>query len=217
MRHGWRQQRSVFRGVWPPAAARWTGTGPMPLLCFAVIEGTLMSMWMLTLVSTAALTIVVFASWRALAGPFWTMPDVSLFGPVMVPIAIPIVVLVTRPAAVFIPALCGPRFLFRTTPDVPPPHDAAVSSGGMVIRVTVGEDGFLIRSVVKDCPMHSALISGGGTPSAADTTLPRVDGTRGGKSGGHSGACEGFKPQPPSTEPLPRQWIIPDLLENRGR
>ena len=39
------------------------------------------------------------------------MLDVSLFGPVTFPIAILFVILVTRPVAVFIPALCGLRFL----------------------------------------------------------------------------------------------------------
>ena len=72
------------------------------------------------------------------------MLDVSLFGPVTFPITILFTILVTRPVAVLIPALCGPRFLFRNMPEVPTQHDAAVSSGRMVIRVTVGEDGFFI-------------------------------------------------------------------------
>ena len=62
------------------------------------------------------------------------MPDVSLFGPVTFPIAIPIAILVTRPVAVFIPVLCGLWFLFWAMPEVPPPHDATVSSGRMMIR-----------------------------------------------------------------------------------
>ena len=31
----------VQRCVQPPVAAQWTGAGPVPLLCFAVIESTL--------------------------------------------------------------------------------------------------------------------------------------------------------------------------------
>ena len=41
--------------------------------------------------------------------------------------------------------------------------------------------------------MSSALRSGGGAPSAADTTLPQLDGTNGGKSSRHSGMLGGFK------------------------
>ena len=181
----------TFRGVRPPAAVRWTGAGPTSLLYFAVIESTLMSAKLFTLASTAVLAIVVFALWRVPTGPFWTMLDITLFGPVTFPVVICVTIFVTRPVAVFIPVLCGPWFLFpfQTAPDMPPPYGAAVSSGGGAVRVTVGKDGFLI----KDCPIPSALTSGGGIPSAVDTTLAQVDGTSGGKSGGRSGACGGFK------------------------
>ena len=52
-------------------------------------------------------------------------------------------------------------------------------------------------SVIKDCSIPSViasvLASGGGTPSAADTTLPRDGVTRGGKSGRRSGAGRGVR------------------------
>ena len=61
------------------------------------------------------------------------MSDVPLPGLLMFPIAILIAVLVTGSATVFIQALCGPWFLFRTTPKVPLPHDAGVGSAGMAV------------------------------------------------------------------------------------
>ena len=38
----------------------------------------------------------------------------------------------------------GPWFLLRTTPKVPPPHDAGVGCARMAVRITVGKDRFLV-------------------------------------------------------------------------
>ena len=44
MQHGWRRQRSTFRSVILPLAARQAGTGPTPLLYFAVVKAAVMPM-----------------------------------------------------------------------------------------------------------------------------------------------------------------------------
>ena len=49
------------------------------------------------------------------------------------------------------------------------------------------------RSATKDCPIPCASRSGGGAPSTADTTLPRLEDTSSGKSSGRSGMLGGFK------------------------
>ena len=123
----------MFRSVHPPPVTQRAGTGPMPLLCFAVVEATVILARMSTLVSTAALIVVVSALWRASAGSVRTMSDVPLPGPVMFPIMILIAILITRPVAVFILAIGRPWFLLRIMPEVPPPHDAAVGGAGMAI------------------------------------------------------------------------------------
>ena len=58
----------MFRSVCQPPATRWAGAGPVPLLRFAVIEATVMPTRTSVLVGTAALIVVVSASWRAFAG-----------------------------------------------------------------------------------------------------------------------------------------------------
>ena len=74
------------------------------------------------------------------------MSVIALFGSITFPVAISVMALVTRLVAISVLALCGPwfLFLFRAVPNLPPPHGAAVSSVGVMVQVTVREDGFLI-------------------------------------------------------------------------
>ena len=56
--------------------------------------------------------------------------------------------------------------------------------------------------------MPSVLVSGGGAPSAADTTLPRDDVTRGGKSSRRSGTGGGVR------IPISFNWVTSSAVNN---
>ena len=64
----------------------------------------------------------------------------------MFPVTIFVVVLVTRLVAISVLTLVGLWFLvpFRAAHGMPAPHGAAVHSVGVMVQVTVREDGFLI-------------------------------------------------------------------------
>ena len=91
------------------AAARWTGTHFMSLLCFAAIRWAIMCMRSLAFAISTALvcTIMVFAPWRASARLIWTMSIIALFGFLMFPFAISVTVLVARLVAISVSALGG--------------------------------------------------------------------------------------------------------------
>ena len=54
----------MFGSVSMPLAVRRAGTGPTPLLCFAVVKAAVMPTQTSTLVGAATLIIMVSALWR---------------------------------------------------------------------------------------------------------------------------------------------------------
>ena len=186
---GWRS--GVHDFLQPP---QWTGTYITSLLCFAAVGWTITPMRSLVFaISTMFIcTVMVFVPWRASVRPIWTMSVITLFGFLTLPFMISVMVLVIGFVALSVLVLGGPWFLFFfwAAHGMPAPHDAAVHCAEVMVWVTIGENGFLILICHQGLSNTMCIRSGGGPPSMADTTLPWLEDTSGGKSGRHP-ACVG--------------------------
>ena len=187
----------MLRSVWLLAATRWTSAHSASLLRFPWLSNGLS--WparSFTLAIAAALAIGVFTLWRASVRPIWTMSVITLSGPITIPVVVSVAVLITRLVAISILAFCGPWFLFPVW-DVHsrlPPYGTAVNGVGVTVRVTAGEDRFFVLISHQGLPNTICIkIGRWRTKCTADTTLPWLEDTSGGKSGRHSGTLGGFK------------------------
>ena len=126
MQHGWRWQRSTFRSVRPPLAARWAGM--VPRHCFTLRSLKLLSCPRKHL---HLLVLLCSLSWSLHHGEHprvWSEPcRMSPFLTYHIPHRDSYHVPVTGSVAVFIQVLCRPWFLFQTMPRCLP-HPMLVSA-----------------------------------------------------------------------------------------
>ena len=144
MEHGWRQKRLMLRSVWFSAVTQWAGTSSPSLLCFAAVRWTVMPMqsFIFAISTTFIDTLMIFVPWEASARPIWTVSVVTLFGF----LTVSVMVLVAGPVSILVLVLSVLWFLFfiQAAHSVLTPHDAAVHCVEVMVRVTIGKDGFLI-------------------------------------------------------------------------
>ena len=159
---GWRRQRwqrpcsGVRDFLWPH-----NGLALTPCLCFALrLSDGLSHPCDLSHLPLALCSYV--PSWSLCHGDHLQGQSelcwLSLFGFLTFPFAISVTVLVARLVAISVSALSGPWFLFFfwAAHGMPVPHDAAVHCVGVMVRVTIREDGFLILICCQELPntMH---------------------------------------------------------------